>query len=147
MSFSKGPMIKRSCYKMVWYKLWLVPKICFPEYSSGQTWGQFRFVNQIYKIQLDAVFQITDRSQVNDLTVIALWVWPNSLSSAKPKIFVNFPRTWQSFPGHHCYCFTGCSQHHALESIYEWTLIMSIWVSNSPHMTASHTMRGEAYVQ
>ena len=63
------------------------------------------------------------------------------------------------FEGHHHCCFTGCSQHHALESIYDWTLItsMSIWMSKSPHTTAnrmswfymwvaaqaSHTMRGE----
>jgi len=80
-------------------------------------------------------FQITDGSWVNDPTVAALW--PGRLSSGKPEIFVNFPCTWQSFPGHHCCCFTGCSQHHALESIYEWTLITSIWLSNSPHITTN----------
>ena len=74
-------------------------------------------------------------ARVNDPTVAALW--PDRLASAKPKMFVNFPCTWQSFPGHQRCCFTGYSQHHALKSIYEWTLITSIWSSNSPHITAN----------
>ena len=81
------------------------------------------------------VFQITDGSRVDDPTVAALW--PDRLSSAKPEIFVNIPCTWDSFPGHHHCCFMGCSQHRALESIYEWTLIRSIWLSNSPHTAAN----------
>ena len=66
------------------------------------------------------VFQITDMSRFNDLTVAALW--PDRLLSAKPEIFVNFPCTWQSFLDDHRCCFTG-SQHNAMESIYELTLL------------------------
>jgi len=84
----------------------------------------------------DAVFQITDGFQVNDPTVAVLW--PDRLFSAKPGVFVNFLCTQEYFPGHHRCCFMGCSQNQALESIYEWTLITSIWLSNSPRTTASH---------